>query len=195
MDAVLGTRFGRTMASSARPLSSRTLRRFAAGDAEAVRELYDRYAKAVFTVTYSALRDRSLAEEAVQATFLQAWRASSRFETERDPGPWLYAIARRAAVDVYRRERRHQGREAFDTDMAVLPETFEQTWEAWQIRLAIGEMPADQRDVIEATYFLGLSHAEAATKLGIALGTVKSRSHRAHQRLATLLAHLDEATA
>lgn len=183
------------MASSSRAMSSRTLRRFAAGDPEAVRELYERYAKAVFTVTYSSLRDRSLAEEAVQATFLQAWRAAGRFDVERDPGPWLYAIARRAAVDVHRRERRHQGREAFDTDMAALPESFEQTWEAWQIRLAIDEMPTDQRAVIEATYFQGLTQEETAHKLGVALGTVKSRSHRAHQRLATLLAHLDEATA
>jgi RNA polymerase sigma-70 factor (ECF subfamily) len=183
------------MPNIARPVSSRTLRRFAAGDPEAVRELYDRYSKAVFTVTFSALRNRSLAEEAVQATFLQAWRAASRFDPERDPGPWLYAIARRAAVDVYRRERRHQGREAFDSDIAVLPETFEQTWEAWQIRLAIDEMPPDQRAVIETTYFLGLTHEETARKLGVALGTVKSRSYRAHQRLATLLAHLDEATA
>lgn len=183
------------MPKSNRPVSSRTLRQFAAGDPEAVREIYDRYAKAVFTVTYSALRDRSLAEEAVQATFLQAWRASSRFDAERDPGPWLYAIARRAAVDVHRRERRHQSREAFDTDMAALPETFEQTWEAWQIRQAIDEMPPDQRDVIKTTYFLGLTQEETARKLGVALGTVKSRSHRAHQRLAAMLAHLDEATA
>jgi len=183
------------MASIAQPLSSKTLRRFAAGDPEAVRALYNRYAKAVFTVTYSALRDRSLAEEAVQATFLQAWRAAGRFDTDRDPAPWLYAIARRAAVDVHRRERRHQSREPFDTDMAALPETFEHTWEAWQIRLAIDEMPAKQRAVIEAIYFLGLTQEETARKLNVALGTVKSRSYRAHQRLATLLAHLDEATA
>lgn len=183
------------MAKESRPVSDRTLRRFAEGDPDAVRELYDRYAKAVFTVTYSALRDRSLAEEAVQATFLQAWRASGRFDPGRDPGPWLYAIARRAAVDVYRRERRHQSREPFDTDIAALPETFEQTWEAWQIRLAIEEMPEEQRQVIKTRYFLGLTQEETASQLGLALGTVKSRSYRAHQRLAELLAHLDEATA
>jgi len=52
-----------------------------------------------------------------------------------------------------------------------------------------------QRDVIEATHFLGLTQEETAQRLGVAVGTVKSRSHRAHRRLAQLLAHLEEATA
>ncbi len=174
---------------------SKLLTRFASGDADAVRQLFEDYGRAVFTVAYGALRDRGLAEEAVQLTFLQAWRASERFDTQREPGPWLYAIARRVAVDLYRRERRHIGRETKDNDIAILPETFERTWEAWEIRLALDKMPDSQREVIEAIHFHGLTHEETAVKLGIALGTVKSRSHRAHHRLAGLLAHLREATA
>jgi RNA polymerase sigma-70 factor, ECF subfamily len=84
------------------------MRRFGTGDPEAVRELYERYGRAVFTVAFRSLNDRGLAEEAVQQTFLQAWRAAGTFDPERDPAPWLYAIARRVAVDLYRRERRHQ---------------------------------------------------------------------------------------
>ena len=173
------------------------MQRFAGGDPDAVRDLYREFGRPVFTVTYSALRDRGLAEEAVQLTFLQAWRAAGRFDTERDPGPWLYAIARRVAVDVYRRERRHLGRLQLDseTDMAVLSESFEQTWEAWQIRLALERMPTAQRDVVKAIHFEGLTYAETAQRLGVSLGTVKSRSNRAHRRLAALLGHLDEATA
>jgi RNA polymerase sigma-70 factor (ECF subfamily) len=173
------------------------LKRFASGDADAVRQLYRQYGRAVYTVAYSALRDPGLAEEAVQLTFLQAWKAASRFDVTKDPKPWLYAIARRVAVDVYRREKRHAGSVPLEheADIAALPESFERTWEAWEIRLALDQMPEMHREIIEATHFLGLSQEETARKLGIALGTVKSRSHRAHRTLAGLLAHLKEATA
>lgn len=183
------------MSDTESTLDSSDLQRFAEGDPDAVRRLYRAYGRAVFTAAYSALRDRSLAEEAVQLTFLQAWKAADRFDTERSPGPWLYAIARRVAVDLYRRERRHQGSEPLEADIAVLPASFEATWQAWEIRLALQEMPKAQRDIVEATHFLGLTQEETAEHLGLALGTVKSRSHRAHRRLAQLLAHLEEATA
>jgi RNA polymerase sigma-70 factor (ECF subfamily) len=68
-------------------------------------------------------------------------------------------------------------------------------WEAWEVRAAIDRLSEDERNVIEATHFKGLSHEEAAAELGVPVGTVKSRSHRAHRRLAGLLAHLREATA
>lgn len=170
---------------------------FAAGEPEAIRLIYRAYGRAVFTVAMAALGDRDLAEEAVQLTFLQAWRAADRFDVERDPAPWLYAIARRVSVDVYRRERRHSSGVPLDVDseIAVLPESFESTWRAWEIRLALDAMPSKYREVVEATHFLGLTHEQAADQLGIAVGTVKSRSHRAHRELAQLLAHLEEETA
>lgn len=178
-------------------MSKTLMSSFARGEPSAVRKLYDSFAKPVFTVAMSSLGDRSLAEEAVQQTFLQAWRAAPRFEGGRDPGPWLYAIARRVAVDLYRRERRHQGKVSLDpdTDVAALPQSFEQTWEMWQVRSALDEMPKELRDVIEATHFLGLTHEQAAERLDVPLGTVKSRSHRAYRRLAGLLTHLEEASA
>ena len=65
----------------------RSMRRFSAGEPEAVRDLYERYGRAVFTVAFRSLGDRGLAEEAVQQTFLQAWRGASRFDPNRDPAP------------------------------------------------------------------------------------------------------------
>ena len=178
-------------------ISGGTLKAFTRGEPEAVRELYDAYGRAIFTVAIGSLGDPGLAEEAVQQTFLQAWRAAERFDPGRDPAPWLYAIARRVAVDIHRRERRHRARQSLDadTDVAAVPESFEETWEAWQVRVALDRMPADLRAVIEATHYLGLTHEETARRLGIPVGTVKSRSHRAHRRLAALLSHLEEATA
>lgn len=173
----------------------RLMKRFRNGDPTAVGELYRRYGRAVFTVALRALGDRMLAEEATQQTFLNAWQAAARFDLERPVGPWLYAIARRVAVDVYRRERRHRADRFDEVDMAALPSSFEGMWEAWEIRCAIDRLTADERHVIEAIHYRGLTYRQAADELGIPLGTVKSRSHRAHQRLAELLAHLREATA
>ena len=171
------------------------MRRFKSGDPDAVRELFEQFGRPVFTIAYRALNDRGLAEEAVQQTFLQAWRAASRFDPDREPGPWLYAIARRVAVDLYRRERRHESGDREELEVAILPPSFEGMWEAWEVRTALEKIPRDEREVLRATHFLGLTHEETAERLGIPVGTVKSRSFRAHRRMATLLSHLREATA
>lgn len=169
------------------------MRRFRNGDPDAVREVYQRYHSPMFTVAHRALGDRGLAEEAVQQAFLQAWRASARLDPELDPAPWLYTITRRVAVDLYRRERR-QHSELGEPEVAVLPQTFEGMWEAWEVRTALMQLPPDEREVLFVTHFLGLSHEQAADRIGIPIGTVKSRSHRAHRHLAGLLEHLKEAT-
>lgn len=187
------------------------MERFARGDQDAVHTLYQRYSRPVFAIAIRSLGDRLLAEEVVQQTFLNAWRASARFDPQLDPAPWLYSIARRAAVDVYRRERRHRegrsrtpigGGEGWDawegrdgSDMAVLPPSFENLWEVWEVRAAIDRLPDDERSVIHATFYRQLTHVEAAAELGIPVGTVKSRSYRAFRRLAGLLEHLGEESA
>jgi RNA polymerase sigma-70 factor (ECF subfamily) len=169
--------------------------RFVAGDPDAVRHLYRAYGRPVFAVAYRILQERTLAEEAVQQTFLQAWRAAGRFDPERKVAPWLYTIARRVAIDLYRRERRHRSEDLEDAEIAVLPATFEGTWAAWEIRRALEQLPPEERAVLAATHYEGLTHEEAAAGLGIPVGTVKSRSHRAYRRLAELLSHLREESA
>ncbi len=167
--------------------------RFRAGDTEAVRAVYQHYGPAIHTVARSLLADRELANEVVQQTFVKAWRASSTFEEGRDLAPWLYSIARRTAIDVMRREQRPtQGGHDPETDVVVLPVSFERTWEIHQVRQAIDQLPPDEREVVRLSHLIGLTHPEIADRLGVPVGTVKSRSSRAHKRLAVALGHLPD---
>ncbi|MEX2278861.1 MAG: RNA polymerase sigma factor [Acidimicrobiia bacterium] len=164
--------------------------RFQSGDRAAMTELYHRYSGAVTTVARSALWSDDLVADAVQQTFVKAWNARDSFDAERPIAPWLYAIARRVAIDLVRRERRRQGPEPSEVDLAVLPVEFSDVWETFEVRLALDALPVEERDVLRLHYFGGLTHREIATRLGIPLGTVKSRSHRAHERLSHALGHL-----
>lgn len=165
--------------------------RFAAGDEEAVTVVYRRYAGPILTVAMATLGRRELADEAVQTTMLKAWRAAGSFDTSRELAPWLYAIARRVAIDIYRRERRAATpTDLDDHDVAVVPLSFERTWEAWEVRSALDKLPPDEREVVRLTHLVGMTQQQVAEQLGVPLGTVKSRSSRAHRRLASLLRHV-----
>jgi RNA polymerase sigma factor (sigma-70 family) len=161
-----------------------------------VREVYRSYGKIVYAVAYKVLGDRGLAEEATQQTFLKAWRAADSFDLSRELGPWLASIARRAAIDLYRREALRVA-DPIDTvapgNPALATEP-EQTalYDAWEVRQAVEELPADEQQIVRMQHFEELTHTEIAERLGVAVGTVKSRSFRAHKRLAVLLGHLRE---
>jgi RNA polymerase sigma-70 factor (ECF subfamily) len=168
------------------------LRRFAAGDDAAFSAVYRRYSGPMFTVALRTLGRREWAAEAVQQAFLQAWRAAGSFNADADIAPWLFTITHRAAVDVWRRERQHGlvGADDQVVEGVVAGPSLDSAWEAWQVRLAVQELPETERDVVRLAYLEDLTHGETATRLGIPVGTVKSRSHRAHARLRALLSHL-----
>src|SRR3954469_21870151 len=170
--------------------------RFASGDADTVRVVYQTYGRLVFAISYKILGDRGLAEDATQQTFVQAWRAADSYDPSRPLGAWLTTIAKRVAIDVHRRERRHRGLDNVDTavssSLVVLPPSAEQIHDVVEVRRALEDLPAQDRDLIRMQHFDELSHAEIASELDIPLGTVKSRSFRAHRRLAGLLTHLRE---
>jgi RNA polymerase sigma factor (sigma-70 family) len=168
---------------------------FCAGEPDAVRTVYRSYGPAVFAVAHRMLGDRSLAEEATQQTFVQAWKAAARFDAGRELGPWLTTIARRVAIDVYRRESRRSAAPLEsvapdDPAIVTLPPGVDEVSDAWEVRRAVDALPVDEREVVRLQHLEGRTHAEIAERLGVPIGTVKSRSHRAHQRLAARLAHL-----
>jgi RNA polymerase sigma factor (sigma-70 family) len=166
------------------------LERFRDGDEAAVKTLYERFRGPVFAISMRILRDHGLAGDATQQTFVKAWQAAARFDPERDPGPWLFAIARRTAIDVYRKNRR-----TVPSDEIVVEVTspgIERVWETFQVRSALDRLPDEEREVLRLSHFEGLSHAEIAEHMGVPIGTVKSRSHRGHQRLIEMLGHIRE---
>jgi RNA polymerase sigma factor (sigma-70 family) len=166
-------------------------RRFAARETDSMRGLYARWAGPVLTVSIRWLGDRHLAEDAVQETFVKAWRASSTFDPQRDLGPWLYTIARRVALDIGRRERRRPATTPLrPSTPAPDGPTIDQVWEAWQVRCALRDLPGDERELIWLAHYVGLTQPQIADRLKLPLGTVKSRSHHAHRHLAERLAHL-----
>jgi RNA polymerase sigma factor (sigma-70 family) len=179
------------------PISPSVLAAFGRRDPTAVRAFYREYGRLVYAVAHRVLGRGDLAEEAVQQTFVSAWQAADRFDVTRDPAPWLATIARRAAIDVYRREVRRPTSplaEVATDDPAVvsLPPDVETLDAVWHVRRAIETLPSEEAAIVRLQHLDGLTHAEISERLGIALGTVKSRSHRAHRKLATRLGHLRE---
>jgi RNA polymerase sigma factor (sigma-70 family) len=168
---------------------------FRRGDDGAVREMYRAYGNLVYAVAFRALGRRELAEEATQQTFVRAWQAAGRIDVLRDPAPWLATIAKNAAIDVHRRESRREARSidsvsvehpalvTTSPDLAALDAV-------WQVRQAVDSLPPDERAVVQLQYMSGMTHREIAATLDLAIGTVKSRLHRAHGKLANLLSHL-----
>lgn len=165
------------------------IQRAGEGDRTAFEALYRRYARPVFGLALRRLGDRGRAEDAVQETFASVWRSARTYRPERGPGaPWLYAVARNAIVDRSRGRTDASGdvpeRASDEPDPA---ERTEQSWVAWRVHRALEELPEREREVIALAYWSGLSQSEVAEFLGIPLGTVKTRTRAALQRLADVL--------
>ncbi|WP_432947752.1 RNA polymerase sigma factor [Kribbella sp. CA-253562] len=174
--------------------------RFRGGDQSALTEMYRLYSAPMFVIALKMLGRRDLAADTVQRAFVQAWQAAGRFDVGRELQPWLYAITRRAAIDVYRRERRASETLPLDpdgADRALVSEdvTLDETWRAWEVRRALDQLHPDEREVLRLAYHEGYTQSEIAEHLGIALGTVKSRTARAQRRLAGMLQHVRDEVA
>ena len=176
------------------------LEAFRRGEPQAVRVLYREYGRLVYAVALRALGRADLAEDATQQTFVRAWQAADRIDIDRDPAPWLATIAKRVAIDIYRREARRTARSiddvaADDSALVTLPPELDSLDAVWRVRRAIDTLPPEESAIVRMQHLEGMTHNEISEKLEIPLGTVKSRSHRAHQRLASLLGHLRESVA
>ena len=170
---------------------------FRDGDPDAVRAIYREYGGWCTRWPTGRWATAALAEEATQQTFLKAWRAAGSFDEDRELGPWLATIARRVAIDVSP-ARGRRGADPLesvapgDPALVATPESAEAIYDVWEVRQAVAGLPAEEREIVRLQHFDGLTHGEIAERLGVAVGTVKSRSFRAHKRLAAELGHLRE---
>lgn len=165
------------------------IRMVGTGDRSAFDALYRRYARPVFGLALRRLGDRGRAEDAVQETFASVWRAARTYKPERGPGaPWLYAVARNAIVDNGRARREPPVDAPEEVAGDETPaDRAEAGWVAWRVHRALGELPENERQVIELAYWGGRSQSEIADLLGIPLGTVKTRTRSGLARLSAVL--------
>jgi RNA polymerase sigma-70 factor (ECF subfamily) len=171
------------------PSDGQLIERVAHGDRRAFDELHRRYSRPVLGLALRRLGDRGRAEDAAQDAFVAVWRSAHTYDPSRGTGaPWLYAVARNAITDGQRRTptpvaelEDGPGSEPDPSDEA------ESAWTAWRVHRALEVLPEHERPVIELAYWRGLSQSEIAERMGIPLGTVKTRTRSALARLADAL--------
>jgi RNA polymerase sigma factor (sigma-70 family) len=163
----------------------------ARGDEPALAELYDRFGRVAYGLAFKVLRDRALAEDAVQEAFLAVWRSAGRFIAERaKASTWILTLVHRRAVDLVRRQQQRRA-EPLETVAQASGETTEE--QAWlrlrqaRVREALCKLPDQQREALELAYFGGFTQSELADRLGEPLGTIKSRMFAGLARLRELL--------
>jgi RNA polymerase sigma-70 factor (ECF subfamily) len=165
------------------------IQRTGAGDRTAFETLYKRYARPVFGLALRRLGDRGRAEDALQETFVSIWRSAATYKPERGPGaPWLYGVARNAIVDRSRVRSEPPAEAPDEPSLEAGPdERAEGSWVQWRVHRALETLPEREREVIALAYWGDLSQSEVAERLGIPLGTVKTRTRAALAHLADAL--------
>jgi RNA polymerase sigma-70 factor, ECF subfamily len=157
--------------------------RVADGDARAFEVIFDRHADVSFSLAYRMCGRRALAEDVVQEAFLSVWRSGGRYDRTRGSvRSWLLGVVHNRAVDTFRQQAVRSGRDISDDGITERMPAAERTEvevhrrdEAEQVRDALGDLPGEQRRVIELAYFGGFSHREIASMLELPAGTVKGR--------------------
>ena len=155
----------------------------AASDADAFEVVLERHADAAFSLAYRMCGRRPLAEDVAQESFLAMWRSGERYDRARGSvRTWTLGIVHNRAIDALRRSSVHDRRRASDEAIEETLEAPERTdaeaignAASEEIRGALGELPSEQRRVIELAYFGGFTHIEIASMLDTPVGTVKGR--------------------
>jgi RNA polymerase sigma factor (sigma-70 family) len=176
-----------TVAALSDPRSDEQLMEaYAAGDAAAFRVIFERYAPLLMRAMLRELYAREEANDLVQQTFLQLHRARADFDAGQKLKPWVFTIAMNLKREYFRRKKRRPER---SLDAESMPEPAVGALGAARVDArrtlarVMGDLPADQREVIELHWFDGLEFPEVATVVGASVSAVKVRAHRGYVRL------------
>jgi RNA polymerase sigma-70 factor (ECF subfamily) len=167
------------------------MEKVAGNDADAFEVVLERHSDAAFSLAYRICGRRSLAEDIAQEAFLSVWRSGARYDRARGSvRTWTLGIVHNRAVDALRRSAVHERRRASDEGIEETLESPERTDAqaldnavSHEIHGALGELPTEQRRVIELAYFGGFTHLEIASMLDTPVGTVKGRMRLGLQKL------------
>jgi RNA polymerase sigma-70 factor (ECF subfamily) len=179
--------------SGADPDDASLVRRCLRDDPDAFRYLVERYQGEVYGLTLRILGRPEDAEDLTQETFLRAFRALGRYDPTRPFGAWLHTIASRLCIDHHRRNRAklvslsqtEEGTSGEErtielTDPADRPdEEAEKSELARRLDALVQQLPPDSRTAILLRHQQDLPYEEIARVLGVPIGTVKARIHRA----------------
>ncbi len=168
------------------------LHRLAAGELEApMADLYDRYGRRVYGLGLRVLRDATLAEELVQETFVRLWQSAGRYDaTQGAVAPWVWMIARGAAIDMQRRAAvRPRAARSDAGQEPVVTDEIDRMLLSLDVRDALEELSPSHREVLALGYDEALTQREIADRLDIPLGTVKTRTYHALRALKDRLGH------
>jgi RNA polymerase sigma-70 factor (ECF subfamily) len=155
----------------------------APADEDGVRTAYAAHGAELYRFAARSLGDEGLAEEAVQETFVRAWRAAGRFDPEVGSlRTWLFAIIRNVVIDLHRaRAARPRLGEETGGVHEVADGEIDRALLSWQVEEALRRLRDDHRVVLVEVHYKGRAYAEVARDLGIPIGTVKSRVYYALQ--------------
>jgi RNA polymerase sigma-70 factor (ECF subfamily) len=146
---------------------------------DGVRAVYAAHGPELFRFAARSLNDRGLAEEAVQETFVRAWRASDRFDdTLGSLRTWLFAIIRNVVIDLSRARAVRPALTSTATAEDVIDLTddaVDRVLGAWQVEEALRMVSEEHRRVLVEVHYRGRSYGEVAIELRVPVGTVKSR--------------------
>lgn len=182
-------------ASPSEEMSARIVAIAASADIVAFEALFRDFAPRIRAYLIKMTRDVQVSEDLVQETMLAIWRKAGQYDPSRGPASaWIYTIARNIWIDAWRRQRRP----AIDPDdpaLAIEPEPdaprqLETRQNGAAVRRAMERLPQEQIEVIRLSFFEEASHSAIAERLGLPVGTVKSRIRLAFGRLRTALDEL-----
>jgi RNA polymerase sigma-70 factor (ECF subfamily) len=165
------------------------LRRIAErSDTAAFRELYEAYGPRVKAYMIRQGADSGTAEDLAQETLLTVWRKAALYTSDKGSmTTWVFTIARNLRIDRLRREVPWQelpeGRLAEAAEEPLPDEAVAEKERQQRVQAALAALPAEQKEVVALAYLEGLSHSEIAERLGMPLGTIKSRMRTAYRKI------------